>query len=129
MLSPYMYVGPVSGTLIMRSLYLMPLSASTPFFIATESAPKTEPSMVACFLLNQSISAVFKNIKYPVHDRLFILSPAWSLSTHIRRSTDFPLGSGALGGNVFGHITIECFPFRFIVEGVKVNVWVGWVAE
>ena len=98
MLSPYMYVGPVSGTPIMRSLYLMPLSASTPVFIATNSAPKTEPSMVACFLLNQSISAVFKNMKYPVRYRLVILSLAWSLSTHIRRSTDFPLGSGALGG-------------------------------
>ena len=53
--------------------------------------------------------AVFKNMKYPVRDRRVILSPAWSLSTHIRRSTDFPLVSGALGGNGFGHVAIECF--------------------
>ena len=98
MLSPYIYVGPVSGTPIMHSLYLMPLSASTPVFIAMNSAPKTEVSMVACFLLNKSIRAVFKNMKYPVRDHLVILSPVWSLSTHIRRSTYFPLGSGALGG-------------------------------
>ena len=98
MLSPYIYVGPVSGTPIMRSFYLMRLSASTPVFIAMNSAPKTELSMVACFLLNQSIMAVFKNMNYPVRDRLVILSPAWSLSTHIRRSTDFPLGSRAFGG-------------------------------
>ena len=44
-------VGAVSGTPIMRSLYLMPLSASTPVFIAMNSDPKTELSMVACFLL------------------------------------------------------------------------------
>ena len=97
MLSPYIYVGPVSGTPIMRSLYLMPLSASTLVFVATNSDPNTEPSMVACFLISQLISAVFKNMKYPVRDRLVILSPAWSLSTYILRSTDFPLGSGALG--------------------------------
>ena len=112
---------------IMRSLYLMPLSASTPVFIATNSAPNTEPSMFACFLLSQSITAVFKNMKYPVRDRFVILSPACSLSTHIHRSTTFPFGLGALGGDIFGHITIEHFPISSIIEGVKVNVWVCWV--
>ena len=43
------------------------------------SAPKTELSMIACFLLNQSIRAVFMNIKYPVRDCRVILSPVWSL--------------------------------------------------
>ena len=72
MLSPYIYVGPVSGTPIMRSLYLIPLSASTLVFIAVNSAQKTELSMVTCFLLNQSIRAVFKNMKQPLRDRLVI---------------------------------------------------------
>ena len=74
------------------------MSGSTPVFIETNPASNTEPSMVACFLLSQLISAVFKNMKYLVHDLLATLYPACSLSTHIRRSKDFSLGSGALGG-------------------------------
>ena len=50
-----MYDGPVKGMPIMRTLYLSPLSVSTPCFIATNSAPKTEVSMVDCFFEIQII--------------------------------------------------------------------------
>jgi hypothetical protein len=41
------------GTPIMRSLYLVPHSAFTPNFTATNSAPKTDDSIVGCFCESQ----------------------------------------------------------------------------
>ena len=56
----------------------MPLDASIASFRATNSAPNTEVSHVACFLLSQSFGAIFIKMKYPDLDLLVLLSPAKS---------------------------------------------------
>ena len=53
----------------MRSLHRSPLSLSIPCLIATNSAPKTEVSIVACPLDIQSIRAILIKIKMPVQER------------------------------------------------------------
>jgi hypothetical protein len=82
------------GIHIIRSLYRSPLNFSMPCFIATISAPKTEVSIVACFLEIQSIKAMLQNIKKPVQERLVRFSPVWSLSQNMRMSRSLPKGSG-----------------------------------
>jgi hypothetical protein len=52
LLSANIYEGQVNGISIMPSLIQRPHSFSIPCFIATNSSPKTEVSMVACFLQN-----------------------------------------------------------------------------
>jgi hypothetical protein len=52
-----MYVGPDKGIPIIRILYLSPLSNLIPCFMATNSAPKTEVSIVACCFDSQMIGA------------------------------------------------------------------------
>ncbi len=64
------------GTSIMQSLYQMPRSASTPNFMATNSVPKTDDSIVGCFHETQLISNMFKKIRNPVCKRCVDLSPA-----------------------------------------------------
>ena len=63
-----------------------------PCLIATNSAPKTLVLTVACFFENQTIGAIFTKVIKPVLDRRVCLSPAWSESTNIRKSTSFPRG-------------------------------------
>jgi hypothetical protein len=53
----------------------MPRSASTPNFMATNSAPKIDDSIVGCFCESQLISDMFNKIKNPVHERRVDLSP------------------------------------------------------
>ncbi len=64
------------GTPIMQSLYQMPRSASVPNFMAMNSAPKTDDSIVGCFCESQLISNMFKKIKNPVCERHVDLFPA-----------------------------------------------------
>ena len=63
----------------MQSLYRSPLSLSMLCFIATNSAPKTEVSIVACRLEIQLIRAILIKIKMPVQERQVSLLPAWSV--------------------------------------------------
>ena len=49
--------------LIIISLYLKPLSASMPCFMATNSAPKTVISSVDCFFENHCNNMAFTFIK------------------------------------------------------------------
>jgi hypothetical protein len=49
-------------------------SFSIPCFMATNSAPKTEVSMVACFLETQSIKAILQKIRKPMRECLVLLS-------------------------------------------------------
>ena len=67
-------------------------------FGATNSAPNTDVSIVAWFLENHLISAVFKKMKNPEQDLLVLFSTAWLLSTYPRGPTYFLLSSGALVG-------------------------------
>ncbi len=76
----------------------MPHSASMPSFMATNSVPKTNDSIVGCLCESQLISDMFKKIKNPVHKRHVDLSPAWLLSTIMHRSTSFPRGGGPFVG-------------------------------
>ncbi len=76
----------------------MPHSASMPNFMATNSALKTDDSIVGCFCESQLISDMFKKIRNPVCKRHVDLSPAWLLSTIMRRSTSFLRGGGAFVG-------------------------------
>jgi hypothetical protein len=87
LLSPYMNECQSTGTPIIRSLYLSPLSFSTPCFIATNSAPKTDVLIVDCRFETQSMQAWLMKMKKPVCDGLVCFSPAWSLSTHMQMST------------------------------------------
>jgi len=133
-----MYDGPVKGMPIIRTLYLSPLSVSTPCFIATNSAPKTEVSMVDCFFEIQIIGAKLQKIKNPVRERRVDLSPAWSLSTIIRRSMSLPSGGGMSVGMAsttwhvsrdgLYHITIELRPV-ILRKGRMVNVRVSRVKD
>jgi hypothetical protein len=79
----------------------MPHSASTPNFMATNSAPKTDDSIVGCFYESQVISNMFKKIRNPVRNCCVILSSAWLLSTIMHRSTSFPRGGRAFVGIAF----------------------------
>jgi hypothetical protein len=95
LLSAYIKEGPVNGIPIMQNLYQSPHS-----FIATNSAPKTEVSMVACFLETKSIRAILQKMRKPVQEHLVLLSPTWSLSHIMRMSTSLPEGSGMSTGIV-----------------------------
>ena len=94
LLTPYMYGGPVRGMPSIRTLYLGPLIILIPCFMATNSAPKTEVSIVACFFDTHIKVAELQKIKKPVKECLVSLSPLWLLSTIIRRSTSLPSGGG-----------------------------------
>ena len=69
-----------------------------PMLQGNKLGPNTDISIVACFLDNASMSAVFIKIMHPVLEHLVIFSPAWSLPTNIHRLTTLPLGSGTFGG-------------------------------
>ncbi len=99
-----------------------------PCFIATNSAPNMLlVSIVDCFFECQTIGAILRYIKNPVHDHHVSLSPAWSELTNIRRSTSFPLSGGALAGrNCFLHFTIELFPIT-LLENSKFNIQIHWI--
>ena len=75
MLSPQTKEGPEIGTPIIGSLYRIPGNVSTPCFIATNSALKTEVSIVGCCLDIHVITAELRNVKNPVRERLVGLSP------------------------------------------------------
>jgi hypothetical protein len=53
------------------------LQRSMPNFMAANSAPKTDDSIVDCFYESQLISNMFKKIRIPVHERCANFSPAW----------------------------------------------------
>jgi len=93
-----MYDGLVKGIPIIRTLYLSPFSVSIPCFIATNSAQKTEVSVVACFFEIQIIGDKLQKIKKLVREHRVILSPARSLSTIMQRSISLPSGGGMSGG-------------------------------
>ncbi len=56
--------------------------------------------IVDCFFEYQIIGAILRYIKNPICDHHISLSPAWSESTNICKSTSFPLSGGALGGTL-----------------------------
>ena len=62
------------GTLIILSLHLSPLETSMSCFIATNSAPKTALSIVACLLVYQTIQAILIQKQNPVQDLHLTLS-------------------------------------------------------
>ena len=125
-----MYDGPVKVIPIIRTVYLSPLSVSIPCFMATNSAPKTEVSMVTCFFDIQIIGDKFQKIKKPVRERLVVFSPAWSLSTIMRRSTSLLLAKRRwhVWRDCLFHITIELRPV-INWEGSQVNVRVSRVKD
>jgi hypothetical protein len=55
--------GPDKGTPIIRNLYQSPLRLSIPFFIATNSAPKTLVLIVGWRFENQTTGAMLRKIK------------------------------------------------------------------
>ena len=67
-LSPSIYDGSDMIISIILSLYLKPLKASMPCFMATNKAPKTHVSTLACFFENHCIKVVFTYIKKPCLD-------------------------------------------------------------
>jgi hypothetical protein len=89
-----MYVGPALGTPIMRSLYQMPRSASTPNFMATNSAPKSDDSIVGCFCESNLMRDMFKKIENPVceHQSICSLHGCYQPSC-----TDLPLFQEVVG--------------------------------
>ena len=103
----------------MRSLYRSPLNFSMSCFIATNSAPKTEVSSVACFLEIQPIIAMLQKIRKPVRECLVHFSPVWALSPNRQMSRSLPKGSGMSCGIV--SIVGE--------EGRDVNFGVGRVKD
>ena len=58
-----MYDGPENGTYINTSLYIVPKRVSMEIFMATNYDTSTDVYIVAYFLENHWISAVFKEIK------------------------------------------------------------------
>ncbi len=64
-----------------RSLNRSPHRYSQHDFIAMNSDPKELVSIPVCFLDDQYIGALFRNIMKPERDRLVIRFPAWSAST------------------------------------------------
>ncbi len=63
-----------------------------------KSEPTVEVSMVFWRFENHTIGALLQKIIIPVCDRLVTWFPAWSASTKQEIRTEFPSGSGALGG-------------------------------
>jgi len=101
MLSAITLAGPSRGTPIILSLYLSPsVISSTAVFIAINSEPKDDVSILPCFLLYQMIGALLTKIITPVLDLLVTVSPAWSESTNTLRWTGSPRGSGISGGTM-----------------------------
>ena len=90
--------GPRQRDPIIQILYLSPLSVSIPCFMATNSAPKTEVSIVACCFDSQMTGAKLQKMINPVQEHQVLFSPTWSLSTIIQRSTSLPRGGGMSGG-------------------------------
>ena len=76
MLSPYVYVGPMIGIPIIRSLYYNPRDASMPSFIAANSAPNTTLSTVAWHFVCHITHAILMNMQNPVLDLNRVLSLA-----------------------------------------------------
>jgi hypothetical protein len=74
----------------------MPCSASTPHFMAANSVPKTDDSIVGCFCESQLMNDMFRKIGNLVRDCHVVLSPAWLLLTIMRRSTSFQEVAGHL---------------------------------
>ena len=70
------YDGPSKGTPIIRNLYLSPRRDSITSFIATNSAPNTDVSIVDCRFENHLINAVLMKTKYPDLDLRVSFSPA-----------------------------------------------------
>ena len=96
MLSPYIWVGPSMGTPIILSFYLNPHETSMACFIATNSAPKTTLSTVACLFVYQMIQAILMKKQNPMQDLHLTLSFASSETTKALEMIGFPLGSGTL---------------------------------
>ncbi len=94
LLLPQMYMGPDKGIPIIRILYLSPHSVLILCSMAMNSAPKTESLIVACCFDSQMIGAKLQKMINPVLEHRVLFSPAWSLSTIIRRSTSLPRGGG-----------------------------------
>ena len=74
MLSPYIWVGPSMGTPIILSLYLNPHETSMACFLATNLAPKTALSTVACLFVYQMMHAILMKKQNPIWDLCLTLS-------------------------------------------------------
>ena len=112
----------------MQSLYRSHFSLSMSFFIATNSAPKTEVSIVACHLEIQLIRAILRNIKMPVREHLVSLLPTWSLSHIILIIISLPRGGGILSGMASRVLSIEFRPVMFW-ESEFINYGIGRVKD
>ncbi len=84
--------------------------ASMPNFMATNSAPKTDDSIVGCFCESQLMSNMFRKIRSPVRNCRVVLSPAWLLLTIMRRSTSFLRG----GGDFFWNSLLDVLPVELL---------------
>ena len=74
MLSPYGWAGPSIGTPIILSIYCIPHETSMACFIATNSAPKTALSTVACFFACQMMQIISMKKQNPMQDLHLTLS-------------------------------------------------------
>ena len=74
MLSALMWVLPSRGHPIIRSLYLRPSTSSTAVFIAENSEPNEDVSMLACFLLKNMIGLLLQKMRTPVLNHLLTVS-------------------------------------------------------
>jgi hypothetical protein len=93
--------------------------------MATNSAPKTEVSIVACCFDSQMIGAKLQKMIKAVREHLVLFSPAWSLSIIINV---FAKGRRHVKRNCFFHIALQLRPFKGW-EGSLVNVRVNWVKD
>jgi hypothetical protein len=98
------------GIPIIQILYLSPLSVSIPCFMATNSAQKTEVSIVAYCFDGQMIGAKLQKMINPVWERRVLFIPTLSLSTITQRSMSLPRGGGMLGGIA----SFDCWDLLFL---------------
>jgi hypothetical protein len=97
-----------------------------PFFIPTNSAPKTLYSTVGWRLENHTIGAMFKYMTNPVLERLVNCSPALSESTNKHKSTSFPRGIGASEGII--SFTSPYIDFQSVLMKVTIST-AGYVGS
>jgi hypothetical protein len=99
----------IDGTPVTRNLRLRPLAVSTPFFMVTNLAPKTEfSSMVSCCFENRSVALNLETQRnWPLHKCL----TNWALVSAVRikmRANSKSLQSRGLG--VFGGAGLLTLP-------------------
>jgi hypothetical protein len=126
-LSPYVYVGHETSTPIICSLYLNPLTGSIPFFKATNSAPKTDDSIVGCLL-------DYHVIKAPLNDKITCPRPHGSLVTcviRINKQTNVYILTSwgwRIWWDCFLYVPIILLPIAFL-EITHVDLWVSWIKD